>query len=1321
MMTAPPTSDELVFYVNGKKIVEKNADPEVMLLGYLRRNLRLTGTKYGCGGGGCGACTVMVSTIDPISKKIIHYPATACLLPICSLNNMAVTTTEGIGNSARLHPVQERIAKAHGSQCGFCTPGMVMSMYALLRNHPEPTMDQIMDALSGNLCRCTGYRPILDGCKTFSKDCCQNKRDENMITETESSPKLFNEKEFLPLDATQELIFPPELTLKHAKPQKMIVFHGERTTWYMPSSREELLKLKVKYPKAPLVVGNTDVGLQMRINGVFHPVLISPVQIQELYKVSSNDFGITIGAAVKLAQLKEILSENINNLPNRKTKSFRALTQQLHTLAGEQIRNMASIGGHIISKLPISDLNPVLAAAGAKLNIASKGGDRQLLLNKSFFNGDASAIRSEEVLLSVFIPYTHKDEFVSAFRQAPRERNAYATVNAGMRVRFNEGTDVIQEMDIYYGCIGSTTLSANKATKALISRHWDEAMLKEACKLVLDEISLAPSASGGKVEYRRTLTISFLFKFYLQVLQSLQKPVTFSANATEYLGILRDFEDEAPKTMQIFQEVSAQQPANDPIGRPIVHLSGIKQATGEAVYVDDIPMMDRELFIAFITSTRAHAKILSIDDSEALKVPGVVDMVRAKDVPGKNEVDGQGSLFAEDKVECVGQIICAVVADTPDHARRAAAKVKIAYEDIKPAIFTMEDAIKNKSFFEPERKIKHGNPEEAFKTADHIIEGEVQIAGQEQFYMETNSVLVVPKGEDDEFDVYVSTQAVATAQFNVASSLGVPSNRIMSKVKRVGGAFGGKITKPGIFASASAVAAQKTKRPIRCVLTRGEDMLITAGRHPLVGKYKVGCMDDGKIVAADISYYTNAGCTPDESILVLVVALVKLDNGYSFPNLNCRAVACKTNLPSNTAFRGFGFPQTGLVTETIIDAVAAKCGLPCHKVREQNMYRGMSTTHYNQEFDSSNLMRCWEECMKKSSYHARRSEIQKFNKINYWKKGIAIIPLKFTVGFVEKAFHQAASLVHIYQDGNVLISHGGVELGQGLNTKVIQVASRELKIPLSYIYICEANVACVPNSIPSGGSIGTDVYGLAVKNACETLMKSLEPVIKQNPEGKWEDWVMQAYLQRISLSATGFYKGYDTYMDWDTGEGHAGPYYIFGAACSEIELDCLTGGHKSLRTDIVMDFGQSINPGIDIGQVEGAFTQGVGLYTLEQLHYSPEGVLYTRGPDQYKIPAVCDVPTEFNVSLLAGSQNPYTIYSSKGVGEPALFLGCSVYFAIKDAIDAAREERGLTKDYTLSSPLVQEKVRMACADHLTKMIPKDKAGTFTPWSIDVSR
>ncbi|EPQ12624.1 Aldehyde oxidase [Myotis brandtii] len=411
----------------------------------------------------------------------------------------------------------------------------------------------------------------------------------------------------------------------------------------------------------------------------------------------------------------------------------------------------------------------------------------------------------------------------------------------------------------------------------------------------------------------------------------------------------------------------------------------------------------------------------------------------------------------------------------------------------------------------------------------------------------------------------------------------------------------------------------------------------------------VGFMNNGRIKALDIECFINGGCTLDDSEQVTEFLVLKLENAYKIQNLRFRGRACMTNLPSNTAFRGYGFPQGTLVTESCITAVAAKCGLLPEKVREKNMYKTVDKTIYKQAFSPENLIRCWDECLDKSSFGSRRKQVEAFNKKNYWKKkGLAIIPMKFSVGFGATSYHQAAALVHIYTDGSVLVTHGGNELGQGIHTKMLQVASRELKIPMSYMHICETSTATVPNTIATAASIGSDVNGRAVQNACQILLKRLEPIIKKNPEGSWEDW--------------------------------------------------------KIRTDIVMDACCSLNPAIDIGQVEGAFIQGMGLYTTEELKYSPEGVLYSRGPDDYKIPTITDVPEEFNVSLLPASQTPLTIYSSKGLGESGMFLGSSVFFAITDAVAAARRERDTAEDFTVKSPATPEWVRMACADRFTEMV-----------------
>lgn len=1323
----------MCFFINGKKVTESHADPETMLLSYLREKLRLTGTKYGCGGGGCGACTVMVSRYQPATNTIIHYSATACLLPICQLHGAAITTVEGIGSTkTRIHPVQERIAKAHGSQCGFCTPGMVMSMYTLLRNKPQPNMDDITQALAGNMCRCTGYRPIIDGCRTFCQEanCCQANGNANCCLNGGESadqpepPQLFDKEDFQPLDPTQELIFPPELTLmaKTSNPQTL-TFCGERMTWVSPASLQELVQLKASNPKAPLLIGNTNIGPDIKFKGILHPLVISPTRVVELFEVTQTPHGVWVGAGCSLSEVQALLEKLVPQFPEEKTELFRALIQQLRNLGSQQIRNVASLGGNIMSAYPNSDLNPVLAAGSCRVNVISNRGTREVPLDQDFFVGFGKTIlQPEDIAVSVFIPFTRKGEFVRVFRQAPRKEASFATVTAGMRIFFSDGSRVVQDISVYYGGMGPTTVSATKTCAAIVTRPWDDETLSRAYDVLLDELVLPPSAPGGKVEFRRSLTLSFLFRFNLEVLQKLREMNIIKDELPERMQI-KPLPREIQPGLQEFQHVSKEQSDQDAVGRPMMHRSAISQATGEAVYCDDIPQTDGELFLALVTSSRAHAKITGLDVSEALKLPGVVDVITSKDIPGKKvrEMCGyEEELLAESEVSCVGQMVCAVVADTRAHAKRGAAAVKISYEDLPDPIFTVEEAVEKSSFYKPLRVIGQGNVEEAFKTVDHIHEGEIRIGGQEHFYMETQSMLVVPVGEETEFNVYASTQWPTLAQDAVAETLGIPSNRVTCHVKRLGGAFGGKVTKTSILASITSVAAWKTNRAVRCILERGEDMLISGARHPVLGKYKVGFMNDGRILAAEFWYYTNAGNTIDESVLVAEKILLHMDNSYNIPNLLGHGAACRTNMPSNTAFRGFGVPQSLIVVENMVNDVAVVLGRPADEIREINMYKGPSMTFYKLAFSPDNMLRCWEECKAKSDYSARRKAIEQFNQQNRWKKrGMSIIPIKYGIAFAEGFLNQAAALVHIYKDGSVLVTHGGTEMGQGIHTKVQQVASRELHIPTSKIFISETSTNTVPNTCPSAASFGTDANGMAVKNACEILYQRLEPIRKKDPKGSWESWVKAAFFEKISLSATGYFRGQDLYMDWDKMEGKPYAYFTFGVCCSEVELDCLSGDYRTVRTDIVVDMGRSVNPSVDIGQIEGAFMQGLGLFTMEELKFSPSGILYTRGPSQYKIPAVCDVPLNFNVYLLPDSYNPHAIYSSKGIGEPVLFLGSSVYFAIKDAVASARSESGLVGPFTLNSPATPERACLACVSPFTQKVPESKPGSFKPWALNI--
>uniref|UniRef100_A0A3Q2Q717 Xanthine dehydrogenase n=1 Tax=Fundulus heteroclitus TaxID=8078 RepID=A0A3Q2Q717_FUNHE len=974
---------------------------------------------------------------------------------------------------------------------------------------------------------------------------------------------------------------------------------------------------------------------------------------QNLHRTGSPVIRIVFGAACTLSHMGAVLRKAVQSLPPHQTEVFQAVLEQLQWFAGQQIRNVAV------------------------------NGSREVLMDDSFFTGyRKTAVEPQEILLSIHIPYSQKSQFISAFKQSPRREDDISIVTAAMSVTFSPGTDVVKDLRLSFGGMAPVTVLARRTADRLLGRQWGEELLQEACSLLAEEMSLDPSAPGGMVSYRRTLTLSLFYKFYLRVLQKLRSTVQRHRPASRSTRYSKHTSTRETDTLDVqernsllrLQAVPEGQSLGDVVGRPIMHLSALKQATGEAMYCDDVPLYENELYLALITSTKAHARILSVDAAAAERSPGVVCCLFASDVPGSN-ITG----MRQDEtvfVTCVGHIVGAVVADTQLHAQRAAKAVKIQYEELEPVV-TIQEAIVAQSFYKPIRTIQCGDLEAGFK--------QIHIGGQEHFYLETNVTLAVPR-EDGEMELFISSQSPSDSQVTGKSpkALGVPANRVLVRVKRMGGGFGGKESRTSVLSTVVAVAADKLKRPVRCMLDRDEDMLITGGRHPFYGKYKVGFLQTGKVVALDVTFYSNAGNSMDLSQR----ALFHMENSYSIPNVHGQGFICRTNLPSNTAFRGFGGPQGLMVAEAWITDVAHCLGRSAEEVRRLNLYLEGESTPYNQILHGVTLDRCWDECLSRSEYERRRAAADLFNRQNRWtKRGLAVVPTKFGIAFTATFLNQAGALVHIYRDGSVLLTHGGTEMGQGLHTKMVQVASRVLGIPCARIYVSETSTNTVANTSPTAASASSDLNGAAVLNACQTLLKRLEPYRTQNPKGSWEDWVMAAYLDRVNLSANGFYRTPDLGYDFDTNSGRVFNYYSYGVACSEVEIDCLTGTHKNLSTTIVMDVGHSLNPAIDVGQVEGGFMQGLGLFTLEELHYSPRGVLLTRGPGSYKIPAFGDIPTQLTA-----------------VGEPPLFLASSVFYAIKDAVRAARAESGMTGPFRLDSPASAERIRTACCDRFTKLV-----------------
>lgn len=976
---------------------------------------------------------------------------------------------------------------------------------------------------------------------------------------------------------------------------------------------------------------------------------------------------------------------------------------------------------------PISDLNPVLMVSGATLTFLShEHGERRLVMEQNFFTGYRKTMaKPSEVLISVHLPYSQEDEYVQAYKQSRRREDDIAIVNGAMRVRFVSGTSRVADLRVAFGGMAATTVMAVKTAKELIGCEWDEALLERAMALLLEDLPLDASAPGGMVEYRRTLTLSLFFKFYLNVRKWLSTRVpalVVPLSADEESAIAPCHRPPFAST-QTFQQVGGNDKRHHPVGRPLVHASAYKQATGEAVYVDDMPRVERELFAALVVSSRAHARILGIDETPALREEGVEAFFCARDISQERNQMGtfesDEEVFASDKVTCIGQVLGVVVATDPAVARRAAKLVRVDYQDLEPPVVTIEDAIRKESWWGP-WTIAKGNLALGFASAAHVIEGEMRTGGQEHFYLEPNAHIFVPKGEDGEMDVFSSSQIPSEMQQMVARVVGVSRNRVVVRVKRLGGGFGGKESRILGVAAPAAFAAARLSRPVRITLDRHEDMLITGGRHPFLCRWRAGVTTKGVFTALDVRLYSNGGCSQDLSPTVMQKAMMCIDNAYRHSNIRVTGYVCKTNLPSNTAFRGFGAPQAAMFAEDVVTTVAHTLNLDPCQVRERNMYQEGDRTHINHTLERCTIRRCWEEVIANSDLHIRQHSVQKFNKENtYKKRGLATIPTKCGIAF-DRVLNQAGALVQVYLDGSVLLTHGGVEMGQGLHTKILQIAAQVLNIPIENIHIMDTATDKVPNTSPTAASISTDVNGMAVMNACEELKARLKPFVKRDPAGTWKTWVKAAYSERVSLSATGFHRIEEvTDFDFDTMAGQPFHYYCNGAAVTEVEVDCLTGDHTILRTDIVMDVGQSLNPGLDVGQVEGAFVQGVGLVTLEELRYSPEGSLLTRGPGAYKIPGFQDIPCEFHVSLLKDAPNPLAIFSSKGVGEPPLLLATSVFQAIKDAVGAAREDQGLGRAFRFDSPATAERVRIACQGPFVRKIPPGELGSKKPWSVTV--
>ncbi|KAL8756268.1 MAG: hypothetical protein Q9184_004554, partial [Pyrenodesmia sp. 2 TL-2023] len=1175
----------LRFYLNGTKVVlDEDLDPEITLLEYLR-GIGLTGTKLGCAEGGCGACTVVVSQFNPTTKRIYHASVNACLAPLVSVDGKHVITVEGIGNVQQPHPAQERIAKSSGSQCGFCTPGIVMSLYALLRNNGDPSELEVEEAFDGNLCRCTGYRPILDAAQTFSvqkscgqsvanggRGCCKEKgngaRKDGACTngDIDGGPiKRFTPPGFIEYNPDTQLIFPPALMKHEYRP---LAFGNKRKRWFRPVTMKQLLQIKSVYPSAKVIGGSTETQIEIKFKAMQYSASVYVGDIAELRQYSFRDDHVEIGGNVVLTDLEDICLEALERYGPIRGQPFKAIHKQIRYFAGRQIRNVGTPAGNLATASPISDLNPVFVATNTVLIAKSLDNEIEIPMTEFFKGYRITALPPDAIIASLRVPIARqKGEYLRAYKQAKRKDDDIAIVNAALRVTLDDRQQV-ESVNLVYGGMAPTTVSAKEATEYLKGKDFtDTATLEGVMNALEKDFDLRFGVPGGMATYRKSLALGFFYRFYHEVLSELK------ANADK---IDDDVRGEIERGISIGNkdQEAAQAYEQRVVGKQNPHLAALKQCTGEAQYTDDIPVQKNELFGVLVLSTKPHARILKVDTSPAMDLPGVHSWVDHHDLPNP-EANWWGApncdelFFAVDKVFTAGQPIGMILADSAKHAEAGARAVKVHYEDL-PAIFTIEEAIAKESYFQHFRYIKKGDTQKAFHEADHVFTGVVRMGGQEHFYLETQACVAIPKPEDGEMEIWSSTQNPTET------------------VKRLGGGFGGKETRSIQLAGICSVAAKKTKRPVRCMLNRDEDILTSGQRHPFLARWKVAINKDGKLQALDADVFCNAGWSQDLSAAVCDRALSHIDNCYLIPNVHVRGRLAKTNTVSNTAFRGFGGPQGMFIAETYMEEVADHMGMPVEKLREINLYRPHEITHFNQELKDWHVPLMYQQVLTEADYEQRRKAVDDFNAKSKWKKrGLAIIPTKFGISFTALFLNQAGALVHIYHDGSVLVAHGGTEMGQGLHTKMTQIAAQALGIPLSDVFVSETATNTVANTSSTAASASSDLNGYAIWDACSQLNARLAPYKeKLGADAPLKDLAHAAYFDRVNLSANGFYKTPDIGYVWGPNTGQMFFYFTQGVTAAEVEIDTLTGDWTCLRADIKMDVGRSINPAIDYGQIE---------------------------------------------------------------------------------------------------------------------------------------
>ncbi|CAH2065523.1 unnamed protein product, partial [Thlaspi arvense] len=1215
--------------------------------------------KLSCGEGGCGACVVLLSKYDPIQQNVEDFTVSSCLSLICSLNHCSITTSEGLGNSRDgFHSIHNRFSGFHASQCGFCTPGMCVSLFSALidseksKSSSEFTVIDAEKAVSGNLCRCTGYRPIVDACKSFASDVDIEDLGFNSFCKKGDSNKSLPR-----FDSEKRVCTFPEFLKDEIKSIDSGMYQ-----WCSPESVDELQRL-LGACKAngdgvsiKLVAGNTGNGYYKEERERSYDKYVDITRIPEMKEIRESKNGVEIGAAVTISKVIASLKE-IQVSPGVE-KMFGKLATHMEKIAARFIRNFGSIGGNLVmaqrKQFP-SDMATILLAAGAFVNIMSLLRGLEKLTLEEFLH--SNPLEAYDLVLSIEIPFetceTNTELIFETYRAAPRPNgSALAYLNAAFLAQVKD--TMVISCRLAFGAYGTKhAIRCKEVEEFLSGKVTTENVLHEAITL-LGKI-IVPQDGTSNLAYRSSLAPGFLFEFFHSL-------ITDKPSNGQHL--------DQPKPMPMLSS-SQKVPLNNeyyPIGEPIAKSGASLQASGEAVYVDDIPAPENCLYGAFIYSKNPYARIKGIRFKENSVLDGVLEVISCKDVPkGGQNVGmkfgfGIEPLFAEEFTVHVGQCIAVVVADTQRHADTAANLAVVEYEteDLDPPVLSVEDAIKKSSMFEiypflyPQQV---GDTSKGMAEADHrILSSQIRLGSQYFFYMETQTALVVPD-EDNSIVVYSSCQTPQYVQSSVATCLGIPENNVRVITRRVGGGFGGKAVKAMPVATACAVAANKLQRPVRTYVNRKTDMIMTGGRHPMKITYTVGFKSTGKITALELEILIDAGATLGLSMLMptnIIGALKK----YNWGALSFDIKLCKTNLLSKAIMRAPGDVQGTYIAEAIIENVGSSLSLETDTIRKINLHTYESLALFYKdgagEPHEYTLSSMWDNLGVSSNFEERVSIVKEFNESNIWKKrGISRVPSIYPV-----SMFATPGRVSVLSDGSIIVEVGGIELGQGLWTKVKQMTGYILGLLqcdgaedlVEKIRVVQSDTLSMVQGNFTGGSTTSEGSCAAVRLCCETLVKRLKPLMEKSAS--------------------------DLYTPQETPTR----YLNYGVAVSEASsVDLVTGQTTVVQTDILYDCGKSLNPAVDLGQIEGAFVQGLGFFMLEEYITDSEGLVVTDGTWTYKIPTIDTIPRRFNVEILNSGCHEKRVLSSKASGEPPLLLAASVHCATREAVKEARKQLRMWK------------------------------------------